>query len=182
MPTDEGRLHLATWLDLASREIVGYSMADHRRASLVMDALKMAAGRGRLQPGCIAHSDRGSEYTSDERRCKISRLGLRQSMGRAGSCFDNAAPSHSSHYSRRRSAPAAGRTGPAPARTSSLSSRPSTTDATNAAIQSGATPPVGDPAVARARTRPRGVSIECPRSRGSFSTPSCAVHRKRVRM
>jgi putative transposase len=84
-------LYLATWLDLATREIVGYSMADHHRAGLVVDALKMAAGRGRLQPGCIAHSDRGSEYTSDELRCEISRLGLRQSMGRTGSCFDNAA-------------------------------------------------------------------------------------------
>ncbi|MFE0732081.1 IS3 family transposase [Streptomyces antibioticus] len=47
--TDEGRLYLATWLDLATREIVGYSMADHHRASLVVDALTMAAGRGRLQ-------------------------------------------------------------------------------------------------------------------------------------
>ncbi|MFE4654864.1 integrase core domain-containing protein, partial [Streptomyces sp. NPDC056707] len=49
------------------------------------------AGRGRLQPGCIAHSDRGSEYTSDELRREISRFGLRQSMGRTGSCYDNAA-------------------------------------------------------------------------------------------
>ncbi|MFF8036379.1 IS3 family transposase [Streptomyces sp. NPDC016626] len=89
--TDEGWLYLATWLDLATREIVGYSMADHHRASLVVDALAMAAGRGRLQPGCIAHSDRGSEYTSEELRTEISRLGLRQSMGRTASCFDNAA-------------------------------------------------------------------------------------------
>ncbi|MGY3240671.1 putative transposase [Streptomyces sp. TE4109] len=91
IPTDEGWLYLATWLDLATREIVGYSMADHHRASLVVDALKMAAGRGRLQPGCIAHSDRGSEYTSDELRREIHRSGLRQSMGRTGSCYDNAA-------------------------------------------------------------------------------------------
>ncbi|KAB1972267.1 IS3 family transposase [Streptomyces triticiradicis] len=89
--TGEGWLYLATWLDLATREIVGYSMADHHRASLVVDALAMAAGRGRLQPGCIAHSDRGSEYTSGELRREISRLGMRQSMGRTGSCFDNAA-------------------------------------------------------------------------------------------
>ncbi|MER5225509.1 DDE-type integrase/transposase/recombinase [Streptomyces flaveus] len=88
--TDEGWLYLATWLDLATREIVGYSMADHHRASLVVDALGMAAGRGRLQPGCIVHLDRGTEYTSDGLRREISRLGLRQSMGRTGSCFDNA--------------------------------------------------------------------------------------------
>jgi transposase InsO family protein len=91
IPTDEGWLYLATWLDLATREIVGYSMADHHRASLVVDALTMAAGRGWLQLGCIAHSDRGAEYTSDELRREIRRLGLRQSMGRTGSCFDNAA-------------------------------------------------------------------------------------------
>ncbi|MFE2580192.1 IS3 family transposase [Streptomyces sp. NPDC059378] len=91
IPTGEGWLYLATWMDLATREIVGYSMADHHRASLVVDALRMAAGRGRLQPGCIVHSDRGSEYTADELRCEINRLGLRQSMGRTGSCFDNAA-------------------------------------------------------------------------------------------
>ncbi|WP_432066020.1 IS3 family transposase [Streptomyces sp. C10-9-1] len=89
--TDEGWLYLATWLDLATREIVGYSMADHHRAGLVVDALRMAAGRVQLKPGCIAHSDRGSEYTSDELRREIDRLGLRQSMGRTGSCFDNAA-------------------------------------------------------------------------------------------
>lgn len=91
IPTGEGWLYLAAWPDLAARETVGYPMADHHRAGLVVDALKMAAGRGRLQPGCIAHSDRGSECTSDELRFDISRLGLRQSMGRTGSCFDNAA-------------------------------------------------------------------------------------------
>ncbi|MFE9924853.1 IS3 family transposase [Streptomyces sp. NPDC005774] len=88
--TEEGWLYLATWLDLATREIVGYSMADHHRASLALDALAMAAGRGRLQPGCIVHSDRGSEDTSEELRREIGRLKLRQSMGRTGSCFDNA--------------------------------------------------------------------------------------------
>lgn len=89
--TTEGWLYLATWLDLPTREIVGCSMADHHRASLVVDALTMAAGRGRLQPGCIAYSGRGSEYTSEELRNEVRRLGLRQSMGRTGSCFDNAA-------------------------------------------------------------------------------------------
>ncbi|WP_372412357.1 IS3 family transposase [Streptomyces luteireticuli] len=91
IPTGEGWLYLATWLDLATREVVGYSMAGHRRASLVAGALNMAAGRGRLEPGCIVHSDRGAEYTSDELRQEIRRLGLRQSMRRTGSCYDNAA-------------------------------------------------------------------------------------------
>jgi putative transposase len=61
LPTDEGWLYLACWMDLATREIVGWSMAEHHRAALVVDALKMAVGRARLEPGCIAHSDRGSE-------------------------------------------------------------------------------------------------------------------------
>ncbi len=61
IPTAEGWLHLATWMDLATREIIGYSMADHHRAELVVDALDMAAGLGRLQPGCVIHTDRGSE-------------------------------------------------------------------------------------------------------------------------
>ncbi|MFJ6636685.1 IS3 family transposase, partial [Streptomyces sp. NPDC091376] len=90
LPTAEGWLYLACWLDLATREVVGYSMAGHHRAELVVDALKMAAGRGGLQPGCIAHSDRGSEYTSSLCR-HICELDLRQSCGRTGSCFDNAA-------------------------------------------------------------------------------------------
>ncbi|MFD5514127.1 IS3 family transposase [Streptomyces sp. NPDC127051] len=91
IPTGEGWLCLATWLDLATRETVGYPVADHHRAALAVDALRMAAGRGRLRPGCITHSDRGSEYTSEELRREIRRLGLRQSMGRTGSCYDNAA-------------------------------------------------------------------------------------------
>ncbi|MGW6413504.1 IS3 family transposase [Streptomyces vinaceus] len=91
IPTAEGWLYLAGWLDLATREVIGYSMADHHRAELVVDALDMAAGLGRLEPGCIIHSDRGSEYTSRQLRARIDVLGHRQSMGRTGSCFDNAA-------------------------------------------------------------------------------------------
>lgn len=91
LPTAEGWLYLACWLDLATREVVGYAMADHHRASLVVDALKMAHGRGGLQSGCITHSDRGSEYTSVEFQRVIGELNLRPSCGRTGSCFDNAA-------------------------------------------------------------------------------------------
>jgi transposase InsO family protein len=91
LPTIEGWWYLATVLDLATREVIGYAMADHHRAELVTDALRMAAGRGELQPGCIMHTDRGSEYTSGEFRSVISELNLRQSMGRTGICYDNAA-------------------------------------------------------------------------------------------
>ncbi|MBP5888828.1 DDE-type integrase/transposase/recombinase [Streptomyces sp. LBUM 1481] len=61
LPTAEGWLYLACWLDLATREVVGYAMADHHRAELVTDALDMAHGRAHLEPGCVIHSDRGSE-------------------------------------------------------------------------------------------------------------------------
>ncbi|MFF4794549.1 DDE-type integrase/transposase/recombinase [Streptomyces sp. NPDC001276] len=169
IPTDKGWLYLATWLDLATREIVGYSMADHHRAGLVVDALKMAAGRGQLKPGCIAHSDRGSEYTFDELRCEIGRLGLRQSMGRTGACFDNAAAESFVALLKEEIGTRRWPDRASAAQTSSLPSRPSTTDSAYAAIHAGATSPVGDPTAPRTRTRPRGVSIECPRSRGSFN-------------
>ena len=91
LATVEGWWYLATVMDLATREVIGYAMADHHRAELVTDALRMAAGRGRLEPGCIMHSDRGSEYTSSEFRREIRELNLRQSMGRTGICYDNAA-------------------------------------------------------------------------------------------
>jgi transposase InsO family protein len=61
LPTLAGWWYLAPVIDLATREVVGYAMADHHRAELVADALKMTVGRGALKPGCIAHSDRGSE-------------------------------------------------------------------------------------------------------------------------
>ncbi|GHD80714.1 hypothetical protein GCM10010317_103010 [Streptomyces mirabilis] len=62
LPTDEGRLQLACWPALATREVVGYALADHHPAILVIDALRMAAGHGRLQPDGMAHSDRGSAW------------------------------------------------------------------------------------------------------------------------
>jgi transposase InsO family protein len=61
LPTAEGWLYLACWLDLATREVVGYAMADHHRAELVVDALDMAHARTALETGCVIHSDRGSE-------------------------------------------------------------------------------------------------------------------------
>ena len=89
--TEEGKLYLATCIDLGTREMLGWAMADHHRAELPVAALQMAAGRGSLESGCIMHTDRGSEYTSAEFRSAIQELDLRQSMGRVGSCYDNAA-------------------------------------------------------------------------------------------
>ncbi|MCX4597505.1 IS3 family transposase [Streptomyces sp. NBC_01549] len=89
--TLEGKLYLATCIDLATREVIGWAMAGHHRAELPVAALRMAAGRGGLEGDCIMHTDRGSEYTSDEFRAEIRQLRMRQSMGRVGSCYDNAA-------------------------------------------------------------------------------------------
>ncbi|MFD6797606.1 IS3 family transposase [Streptomyces cyaneofuscatus] len=89
--TLERKLYLATCIDLATREVIGWAMADHHRAELPVSALRMAAGRGGPEHGCIMHTNRGSEYTSDEFRAEIGKLYMRQSMGRVGSCYDNAA-------------------------------------------------------------------------------------------
>ena len=89
--TWEGWLYVATVIDVNSRRVVGWSIADHMRASLVGDALEAATGcyPGGLQ-GATFHSDRGSQYTSTEYRQLCERLGVRQSMGRTGVCWDNA--------------------------------------------------------------------------------------------
>jgi putative transposase len=85
-----GWLYLATVIDCCSREVIGWSMADHMRTSLVCDAISMAAGRGHLEPGAIFHSDRGSQYTSIEYAAHLKELDIRSSMGRVGQCWDNA--------------------------------------------------------------------------------------------
>jgi putative transposase len=92
IPTDEGWLYLASVLDLASRHLVGWSMGGHHDAGLVCDALQAAvATRGRARmDATIFHSDRGSEYTSAACIDVCEQLGLRRSMGRTGSCLDNA--------------------------------------------------------------------------------------------
>jgi transposase InsO family protein len=91
LPTEEGWLYLATSIDLFNREVVGYAMAEHMRADLVCRAVRLAHMRGMVEPDAIFHSDRGSQYTSDQFRTTLSTLHMRQSMGRTGSCYDNAA-------------------------------------------------------------------------------------------
>ena len=76
--------------DCATREVIGYAMAEHMRTELVLDAVAMAMRNGRLEADCIMHSDRGAQYTSTEYREKLSELGLRHSVGRTGQCWDNA--------------------------------------------------------------------------------------------
>jgi putative transposase len=92
VPADEGKLYLATTLDLFSRRLPGYATSAHPDAELAGQAIKMAiAARGGPVTGVIFHSDRGSTYTADSFTALCARLGIRQSMGRVGSCFDNAA-------------------------------------------------------------------------------------------
>jgi putative transposase len=90
LPTDEGWLYLAAVEDMATREIVGWSMADHLRAGLCTDALVMALQRCRPPRGLIHHSDRGVQYASGPYREVLERHGIRQSMSRRGNCLDNA--------------------------------------------------------------------------------------------
>jgi len=88
--TWEGWLFLATVIDCFNKEVIGYAMAEHMRTELVTDALEMAARNHRLEPLCIMHSDRGTQYTSAEYSAKLTELGLRHSLGRTGICWDNA--------------------------------------------------------------------------------------------
>jgi len=90
--TGEGKLHLASVLDIFSRRVVGFALSEHHDAQLAYGALAMAvAVRGGQVAGVIMHTDQGSEYTAQTFRQACRRLGIRQSMGRPGSALDNAA-------------------------------------------------------------------------------------------
>jgi putative transposase len=91
--TRQGWLYLASVLDLGSRRLLGYSMAEHMRTELVLDALGMAvAARGgdKAVAGVIAHADRGSQYTSNDYIDYCQDRQMRPSVGRTGVCWDNA--------------------------------------------------------------------------------------------
>lgn len=89
--TSEGKLYLASVMDMASRRVLGFSLGEHHDARLAYSALVMAvAVRGGQVPGVIMHTDRGSEYTAGLVRQACTRLGIAQSMGRPGSALDNA--------------------------------------------------------------------------------------------
>jgi putative transposase len=88
--TWEGWLYLAAVQDAFSRRIVGWSMADHMREELVIDALTMAVRRRRPDPGVIHHSDQGGQYVSLGFGQACTRAGISRSMGSVGDCYDNA--------------------------------------------------------------------------------------------
>lgn len=89
--TGEGWLYLAAVLDLCSRRVVGWAMADHMQLELVSDALVMALEHRRPARGLLHHSDRGGQYASDAYQGLLTDHGLKCSMSRKGDCYDNAA-------------------------------------------------------------------------------------------
>ena len=90
IPTWEGWLYLATVIDIGSRRVVGWAIADHLRTELVASALEMAYNQRRPGPGVIFHSDQGCQYTSGEFAALAERLGISLSLGQKGQCWDNA--------------------------------------------------------------------------------------------
>jgi putative transposase len=90
IPTSDGWLYLAVVIDLCSRKIVGWAIADHMRSQLVTDALQQALGSRRIAPGLIFHSDRGSQYGSTSYRRLLGKHGMRQSMSARANPYHNA--------------------------------------------------------------------------------------------
>ena len=90
IPTDEGRLFMASVLDLASRCLVGYSFDSTMKTSLVVDALRMAIANEHPSPGLIFHSDQGSQYCSHVFQEFLLHQGISGSMSERGQCWDNA--------------------------------------------------------------------------------------------
>jgi transposase InsO family protein len=88
--TREGWLYLAVILDLFSRQVVGWSLSNRITKKLIMNALRMAIWRRRPAPGLIFHSDRGSQYCSNDFQKMLKTHGMISSMSRKGNCWDNA--------------------------------------------------------------------------------------------
>jgi transposase InsO family protein len=88
--TDMGWLYLATVIDLFSRKVVGWSMSDRMKTSLVNDAMQMAIWQRKPPKGLIWHTDRGSQYASKSHRALLKQHRIEQSMSRKGDCWDNA--------------------------------------------------------------------------------------------
>jgi putative transposase len=90
IPTWQGWVFLATVIDCHTKEVVGWAMDDNYKTPLIIAAIEMAARNRDLKPSAIFHSDRGSNYTSAEFGKALHRLNIRQSVGRTGTCYDNA--------------------------------------------------------------------------------------------
>ena len=91
LPLVNGRFcYLAMFQDVRTKRIVGWSVSERMTAELVIEALRMALRRGFVKRNAIVHTDRGSQYASNEYRALLRRCGLRQSMSAKGNCYDNA--------------------------------------------------------------------------------------------
>jgi putative transposase len=90
IPTREGWLYLAVVLDLFSRQVVGWAMDQQMPQELTLAALDMAIQRRRPLPGCMHHSDRGSQYAAGDYQKQLAKYGMVCSMSRKGNCWDNA--------------------------------------------------------------------------------------------
>jgi transposase InsO family protein len=90
IPTWEGWLYLATVIDIASRRVVGFALADHLRTELIADALSNAVAARDPEPGVVFHSDRGCQYTSAAYAALAEDCQVTLSVGRTGQCWDNA--------------------------------------------------------------------------------------------
>ena len=88
--TQQGWLYLAVVIDLYSRQVVGWSMAEHMKTTLVNDALLMAIWQRKPPKGLLWHTDRGSQYASQSHRLLLQQHGIQQSMSRKANCWDNA--------------------------------------------------------------------------------------------
>jgi Transposase and inactivated derivatives len=86
----EGRMYLASVMDLYTRKIVGWKLSDRMTTDLVLAALDQAYQAQKPPKGLIHHSDRGSQYASDEYRKRLKKYKMKASMSRKGNCYDNA--------------------------------------------------------------------------------------------
>ena len=87
--TSEGWLYLAVILDLYSRRVIGWAVSNRMKRDLAIRALEMAVALRQPPEGCIHHTDRGSQYCSDEYRKLLSKHGFKVSMSGKGNCYDN---------------------------------------------------------------------------------------------
>jgi transposase InsO family protein len=90
LPTREGWVYLAVLLDLFSRKVVGWALRSHMRTELCLAALRQAITTRNPAPGLLHHTDRGSQYTSDDYQSALAAVGAIPSMSRKGNCWDNA--------------------------------------------------------------------------------------------
>jgi putative transposase len=89
--TSQGWLYLAVVIDLFSRRVIGWSMAEHIRTELIITALDAALGQRIPSPsGLVFHSDRGSQYASSDYQLMLQKAGITCSMSRRANCWDNA--------------------------------------------------------------------------------------------